>query len=212
MEDDGNFIADAELNNYINSAITEWHDLIVEVSGEDVFLTSTTVAGTGAERYALPAGFHLLRGVEQTVGTDKYPLRPHAWNKRTRGAGTTGTTPGDYTYRLEGVSATTGYTPYIRFAPALATGDSVTVWYVPQAIALTDDAHVFDDLGGWGEFVVVAAALKCLAKEESDQSALGAERGILEQRIRSLASVRDVTEAERVADVFDYESIPYSWR
>ena len=52
------FIADAELNNYINSSIAELHDLLIGAYDSYYsILTSTFNTVSGTATYALPADF-----------------------------------------------------------------------------------------------------------------------------------------------------------
>lgn len=60
------------------------------------------------------------------------------------------------------------------------------------------DDDRFDGINGWEEYVVVDAAIKCLIKEESDISALMAQKMALKTRIEQMADDRDVGEQEYV--------------
>lgn len=93
------------------------------------------------------------------------------------------------------------YVPRIRFIPEPSGANEVTVWYIPHAPELTDDADVWNGFNGWEEYVVVDSAIKALEKEESDTSALEVRKERLMRRISSMSQARDQGYPDRVTDV-----------
>ncbi len=205
MEDDGNFIADSELNTWINESISDLYDVLLESMGEDFYLSSTTLTGDGTtEAFTLPTDFYLLRGVDATQGDERIAIRPFHFRERNRVRNSTSLSRFERTrYRLEGSATATGYTGKIRLLPAPPSGQGYIVWYTPLPPALSDDAHVWDGFNRWHEYVVVDVAIKARTKEESDTTDLRVRKAELEARIRALSAVRDVSEPETVGDVTD---------
>ncbi len=73
---------------------------------------------------------------------------------------------------------------------------------------------ILDGVSGWEEYVVVDAAIKAMAKEESDPSVLMAQKQGLLQRIESAAENRDAGSPARVSDSrgADFERPPgWGW-
>lgn len=193
-----NFIdstANGELDTYIRESGREFYDLLVKNWGEDYFATSANLTTTaGVENVALPNDFYKLLAVDYypAGATTPMHMRRFNWNERA----TTG--PG------------MGY-GWVREQPAYRlrmnnlwlhpTPDGVynlTVHYVP----ITGDAwDPIEGVNGWEDYIVCAAAIKCLAKEESDTSELRAELARHAQRIADMAP-RDGGEPHYVQDIY----------
>jgi hypothetical protein len=86
-------------------------------------------------------------------------------------------------YHLQGGS--------IRFVPVPSTTQTLKLWYVPAQTPMTDTADTLDGVNGWEEYVVIDAAMKALIKEESDVSALMAQKEAIKRRIESMSQNRD---------------------
>ena len=194
MESDDSFITSAEAFRMINQSIKELYDLLIENQGHEYYITTqsiSTVAGTSS--YALNSAFYQLLGVDATVGSTVFTVRPFMFQERNAyslGAGWGGLEP--VYYRVEGSN--------IVFIPAPMAVHSVTVWYIPQFTDLTT-GQTFDGINGWEEYVVVDVAMKMLEKEESDTSHLMTRKALLTERIKALASRRDAGSPSRVVDV-----------
>lgn len=95
---------------------------------------------------------------------------------------------------------------------SIASGVSFTMSAVALAsapnylFAAYSDATTFDGISGWEEYVVLDAAIKGVVKEESDPSALMAEKEAMRQRIMATAMGRDASLPSRVSDT---QSIDY---
>ena len=64
-----NFVSDIEVQTYINGSIAELHDLLIQVYGQDYYVSSNTFTTTaGTDTYALStsagADFYKLRGMD----------------------------------------------------------------------------------------------------------------------------------------------------
>ena len=65
----------------------------------------------------------------------------------------------------------------------------------------------YDFYSGWDEYVIVAAAMSALIKEEADVSALFAVKQQLQDRIIAVSEMRDLGEPTTVVDVNNYNSL-----
>lgn len=100
----------------------------------------------------------------------------------------------------------------MQFIPSTPNGVSYyRVWYYPNPKVLVADTDSLDGRSGWEEWVVVDAAMKILAKEESDTTALEREATRIWARITTVAENRDAGQAKRITDVaFNSGSWPYN--
>lgn len=90
----------------------------------------------------------------------------------------------------------------MQFIPGTPNGVShYRVWYYPNPKVLTADTDTIDGRSGWEEWVVVDAAMKLLAKEESDTSQLEREAQRVWARIMAVAENRDAGQSKRITDV-----------
>jgi hypothetical protein len=198
------FITDPEWNTYINSSIAELYDLLVQKWGEDYFIEEGRATSDGVSTtIPLPSNFFKLMGVDlQYSGAPGgwVSLRQFQFAERNRASypsmpaspygGLVNTR-----YRLSGKN--------ILFSPAPGAGQVFRFWYVPRVPKLVNDGDQMDFISGWEEYVVVDAAIKALAKEESDVSVLMAQKGALVARIESAAANRDGGAPAQVSDVRD---------
>jgi hypothetical protein len=100
----------------------------------------------------------------------------------------------------------------IEFIPSTSSGASYyRVWYYPNPKVLTLDTDTIDGRSGWEEWVVIDAAMKLLAKEESDTSQLEREAQRVWARIMNVVENRDAGQGKRITDVsFNSGMWPYS--
>lgn len=205
--EDNEFVSNSELNNYINFAISELHDILVESYGSEYFLSSTT--GTTAPDtadYALPSDFYKLRGVDVKLnGNDWYNIRPFNFNERNRyedfgSWSLMGIT--NIRYRVMGNN--------IKFTPIPDSALEYRIWYIPVATKLTSDSDTLDDINQYSDFVIITAAMKMLSKEESDVSVLMSERNRIEAKLRDSAQNRDASQPESISDIHA-ENNDYLW-
>ena len=195
------FVSDLEVQTYINSAISELHDILVQTYGQDYYVSSSTfntVAGT--DSYPINSStsgpnisdFYKLRGIDAKLnGSDYFTLRPFNFNERNlyQNWGTwslLGLT--NIRYRMVGGN--------IIFSPKPDGVTEVRVWYIPTAQQFDSatpatSTTTFADINGYAEFVVIDAAIKCLQKEESDVSTLIGQKAQMKRRIEEAADNRD---------------------
>jgi hypothetical protein len=175
------FCTDAEVNQYVVTAYQDLYGQIVQHFGDDYFTQSPTTGYTFTtdginQFFALPTSgseqlcFKLLGvDVQVSAGISQWiALRPFAFADRNRAA-----------------------FPNTQIPQA---GQTVRLLYVPYPTLPSVDASTIDGCNGWEEFVVLDAAMKMMAKEESDTSVLMARRAKLEERLNSEIENRNATE------------------
>ncbi len=200
------FVPDAELNQYINLALAELYDLILEANGDEYYaIPHSFSTASGQESYDLPADFYRLSGVDAEVGGFKYTLYNFPLGERNRYANLTA--PGWYRgarlfYRLR--------VDKIFFVPKPDGNYNVTLLYIPNPPILVNDTDTFNFHGGWEEYVILDAAIKMQVKEETDTSVLQLAKEQVKQRIRGAAPDRDNGVPEVVTDATrDFEGWLY---
>lgn len=204
MENSG-FIQNSELVSYINASVAELYDLLVSKYGEDYFVASpfsiTTTANV--DQYALPTDMYKLLGVDLQLDTSnnwvslkrfEFAERniPQIWDIKFV----------DFIrYRLFGGN--------LKLSPVPQANQKLRLWYIPLPTALVADSDTLDGFNGYDEYVVVDVAIKMLNKEESDPSALMAEKAALKLRIEQMAEGRDAGQPAKVQDINSLSSNYY---
>jgi len=190
------FVSDAEIQDYLNSSISELHDFMVK-SYQDYFVSEQTynapLATGGAN---LPDDFYKALGVDYESGGITSTLKAYSFTERN-----VYNTPyavidrlAEPMYKIEGTK--------IKLIPGNSQSGTITLYYVPLAtqfsVSVTEIENV---IPGYEEYVVVATAIRMLMKEESDVSALERERQQLASRIIRAISPRDVSGSFAIRDV-----------
>ena len=190
------FVTDAEIQDYLNSSISELHDYMVK-SYEDYFVSeqaySVPIATGGAN---LPDDFYKALGVDYNSGGITSTLRAYSFSERN-----VYNTPyavidrlAEPMYKVEGNK--------IKLIPSNSQSGSITLYYVPQATQFSSTVTEIENvIPGFEEYVVVATAIRMLMKEESDVSALERERQQLASRIIRAITPRDVSGSFAIRDV-----------
>lgn len=196
------FVIDAEWNSYINQSYFELYDLLVSKYGDNYYVAPPHLITTNGTDYLynLPTNplLYKLLGVDLALANtqDSYvTIRPFEFIDRNRYAvpnfqsfyGLT-----NLRYRLNGDK--------IWFTPIPAAGQTIRLWYIPRMTELVLDSDVVDGISGWTEYIIVDAAIKAMQKEESDVSALMAQKQMLISRINAMAESRDAGSPAKVSD------------
>jgi len=218
------FVSTSEWNSYINASYQELYDLLVQKYGNNYAAAPfyTFVTDGTSDQYALPDGsatyklpdgvttasaFYKMLGVDLVIGggTPQYSLtiKPFQIAERNRWAW-----PNmqalyglvNLRYRIHGNN--------IWLIPKAGANQTIRLIYIPRLTALVNDADVVDGVSGWEEYIVVDAAIKAMQKEESDISALMAQKAALIARIEAAAENRD---AGSPATVSDSRGADYEW-
>ena len=193
------FVTDTELVSYINQSYFELYDLMISSYGANYFVKqppySFTTDGTSSQ-FALPSDFYKLLGVDLQLSANAFcNIMPFEFVERNRFTAPNlqsflGRT--NLRYRLNGDN--------LWLTPIPAGGQVIQVWYVPRLQTLTSTSATADGISGWTEYIIVDAAIKCLAKEESDVSVLMAQKQALTVRIQAMSDSRDVGSPHKVGD------------
>lgn len=175
------FCSDAEVNGYIRTAYADLYGRIVQAFGNDYFVQTPAAGYTFTtdginQLFALPmtAGVQLmfkLLGVEVQVSgapSQWVSLTPFAFADRNR------------------LSYPNGQIPQ--------AGQTVRVLYVPLPTLPLVDADTVDGVNSWEDSIVIDVAMKMMAKEESDISALLVRRRAMDARLESEIENRNASE------------------
>lgn len=191
------FYTDAtELLEWCSESYKELYDWMVTCYGPAYFVTVSTVSATASTATtALPSGFLKLLRLDVAFDGIRVPLKPfslsdavldntaHTWD---RGV--------DIRYHIEGTN--------LRWHPIPKSTTTVNIFYVPTPTILSTLATNIDATAEqWQEYIVVDLAIKMRTKEESDVSALLAEKAMLRQRIEQTAPPRDAGQPQAPVDV-----------
>lgn len=196
------FVTDAEFNSYINQSYFELYDLLVSKFGDNYYVAPVYTINTNGTDYLfnLPNNppLYKLLGVDLALANtqDSYvTIRPFEFIDRNRYAvpnfqsfyGLT-----NLRYRLNG--------DQIWFTPIPAANQRIRLWYIPRMTTLALDTDTADGISGWTEYIIVDAAIKAMQKEESDITALMAQKQMLISRINAMAESRDAGSPAKVSD------------
>lgn len=174
------FLSDAEWNTNINASYTELYGLIVQAFGNDYFTqspsTGYTFTTTGTTQYfALPTDFFKLLGVDLQIPSPQQwmSLKPFNFSERNT------------------LSSFNSPTPM--------AGQTLRMFYVPRVTPLVGDSDTIDGVNGWDEYIVIDAAMKAIAKEESDVSVLMGRKQAILARITTEIENRDAGGSSTIA-------------
>lgn len=207
---DSDYVTDSELNNYINSSIAEFHDILIQSYGSDYSVDSVEFSlSSGQGNYELvdiPVGSLTLKDVLYKIrsvdvrlnGDDWFNVKQFNFNERNKLQSASvwnllGLT--NLRYRLVGSK--------IIFSPEPDSNVDARVWYIPKSIKLVDDTDELDDVNYWSEYIITDACIKILQKEESDTTVLQQQKINLKRRIEEAANNRDVGDSESISDVYN---------
>ena len=194
--ENSSFVSDAEIQDYLNSSISELHDFMVK-SYEDYFVSEQTynapIATGGAN---LPDDFYKALGVDYNSGGITSTLRAYSFTERK-----IYNTPyaaidrlAEPMYKVEGSK--------IKLIPTNSQSGTITLYYVPLPTQFSSTVTEIETIiPGYEEYVVVATAIRMLMKEESDTRQLELEKNQLASRIIRALSPRDASGSFAIRDV-----------
>tara|TARA_R100000234_G_scaffold83272_1_gene52749 strand:- start:5073 stop:5780 length:708 start_codon:yes stop_codon:yes gene_type:complete len=195
------FVSDSEIVDYINVAMAEIHDLLVD-KYEDYYVSTTTYTLPGGNPGTLPATFYKALGVDFDSGGVSYRLKRYSFQERNmyNSPGAVAARIADTRYAIQGNQ--------IKFIPDPTTSGTVTLHYVPEAQRFSSGSTSATIVSlapaianGYEEYVVVDAAIKCLLKEESDVQPHMVYKEQLRKRLEAAAGNRDAGESYKISDV-----------
>lgn len=190
------FVDDStEVDRWINECAAELHDEVVSRFEDQFTLISDPIVVSSGSTIALStlpasAPFYKLRGIDVQEGTDWWPLKMFDFTDRGRRAayGARGNR-----YRLVGAN--------VMLTPEDDATGTYRLWYIPGYVDLVAGTDTLTYDQNWFEFVIAGAAVKALAKEESDASSQIASKESVRARVRTMASNRDAGGRMRIEDV-----------
>lgn len=181
------FITDAILIDFIDSAYTEVYDLLV-TKWEDYYVTELEFYTTAGQKYvAVPADFYKLLGVDINNGGTWSRL--YRYNLHERNSNQSGNL---YKYRLQDAN--------INFIPTPTSAVQMRMLYIPCADKLTALTDSIDGINGWEELVVLYALRRCQVREETSVTAVDNEISRQLKRLDTAADARDAGEPESLGD------------
>lgn len=202
------FIKDDELNSYINQSYFGLYDLLV-TADENYYIApplSITCPGS-TQLISLPDGvlysaapaFYKLMGVDLALNTTQ---NAYVTLKRFEFINRNSYVYPQITSSLLGV-----FNPSynivgnsIMLIPTPSAGQILRLWYIPRLVTLSADGDLADGISGWTEYIITDAAVKCLAKEETDASVLIGQRQDMVKRINDSATNRDMGQPATISD------------
>lgn len=201
------FVSDSELNGYISASYAALLTRLAR-SGIAYFQASQTISATaGDDTYAVPADYMSTVGVDWQQASGKYVSLRRIMPKEHN----------DFPEPSHPVVGYSIINNEVTLFPVPSLAGTYRHRYVPAPDDLTADGDVVDGVAGWEEWIVNDAAMKCLAKEESDTSFLERQNAALEDQIDRAAADLYTVDTPRIQD-FDDDEVPsvyqygYDWR
>jgi fibronectin type 3 domain-containing protein len=193
-----NFVTTSEWNLYINQAAFELYDLLV-TEYEDYFMKAPLlITTTGSQQYTLPNDFYKLLGVDLGLANNTtawITLKKFQFIERNRYVypqiNSTFFGVFNLQYRLMGNT--------LFFIPTPSAGQFMQIWYIPKLTQLLADTDILTGISGWGEYVIVDAAIRAMQKQENDVSVLAAQKMMLIKRIEETAMNRDSGQPDKIS-------------
>jgi len=190
------FISEPELKDYINQSFAELYDILVS-RFEDYFSKQVEFTiPSGSNSYSLPSDLYKVRGLDFKINQNDYiTVRKFSFEDRNKISRNTTRSIRGYSDRIYRVMGS-----LLTVLPDDASPGTYKLWYVPRYTPLDLDADTLTGVLDFQEYITVDAAIKMLAKEESDVSVLMAQKQALIARIEAMASNRDM-QPDRISDV-----------
>jgi hypothetical protein len=221
VQDANSVILKSEVRSYLNEALQETYDLLIQARGQDWYRSSyqfQTSANQSA--YPLPANFYQGISVDINLGGNLFITgKPYTESERNSFRWSTGwlyNTP--VLFRLLGTPDSTGANlapASINFIPAPNSNFQVTLNYYPTFRAFltdgTEDSNVFDGVNGWEGHAIWAVAAICLEKLKQDSSFARAQVMKFTERIEALAPDHHAGDPERVHDSISGDATVFGW-
>ena len=190
------FISSSELLSYINASYAELYDILVGKFEDYYTISSSETIAQGANTIPLPSDFYKFRGLDfqvdsQTwvaVGKFNFAQR-NVLNNSLNRAYSGGRS---VEYRIVGSD--------VIIEPESNAPGSYKLWYTPVYTPLAAQTDTIDGLNGFEEYVIIDAAIKMLAKEESSTTHLQAEKAAMLKRIETMSQNRDSGQPESITD------------
>jgi len=201
------FVTDVEITRHLNAGLAALYNQLVGARGEEYYARSNAIAmATGTDTYDLPGDFFQMIGVLLYDGSTYYqpPIWQYKETAQLKQLGVSGQiVPSALRYRVIGRERPephAGYNDRIKVLPGAKTGWTLTIDYLPCAPVLSLGTDTFDGVSGWEEHACLSAAIKMLAKEQTDATPLLTERAILDEQIQRMAGSRNADRPGYISD------------
>lgn len=185
------FVDATEELEILSEEYADFYDLLLLADPDQIQLSYYTIPVTGAERYALPADFYALVGVERKRSDRWSDLAPYSVADRNVYGG-----PGSEAshYRQDGSG--------VELRPYPPGGEYRAV-YFPTPADITNLATTIDGIAGWEGYMVRAFGLRLAIKEGVPATIAGlrAEKDAYLRALLERVSNRKPTTTPRVRDV-----------
>ena len=195
------FVSDSEVVDYINVAMAEIHDLLVD-KYEDESPNSGDYTLPADNPGTLPTDFYKALGVDFTSGGLTYRMMRFTFQERNmyNAPAIVASRIAATRYAIQGNK--------IKFIPSPATSGIAKLHYIPEAqqfdagsTSTTIVSLAPQIAKGYEEYLVVDAAIKCLMKEESNTQPHMIYKEQLRKRLESESANRDAGESSKITDV-----------
>ena len=196
------FISDNEWIQYINISAAKYWNLINSFTQDYNFNELYFDLILGQQNYDLPPDFLYVRGVDANISAnataesdnwtaiERYMLAERNISR----ANLTNFNGGYYLkYRIQGNK--------LRFEPSPQGYQTCRLLYTPVMPDLVDLTDTIDGINGFDDYIAMLAAVRALAKEETDTSYLQINISNFENQIKTAADDRNRDQADRVQDV-----------
>lgn len=214
-----NFVTLPEWNLYINQAMMELYDILIDTYDDWGIAAPAGFTTDGSTNlYPLPNGtrtftdtsgnsfvaapFYKIRGVDlganvATANNGWVTIKRFNFSDRNRyfypNSASTLFGVFNMQYRLMGDK--------LMFIPTPSANQPIRIWYIPRLPYLLQETDVTSiSISGWIEYVIVDAAIRALTKEEADVSTLTAQKAALKARIEGSAQNRDAAMPDTISD------------
>lgn len=187
---------DDDVNDYINRALGSLHRHLTEAVPDQAALASSIVTMTPSVAvYALPSNFDHLISIDLLADGVRKWLVGYEMHERARLVDPSQSFEGvPCTYRLRGTN--------IEYLPIPKGVYTSTLWYVPAATQLANDATTYDTISRLDDYVIAYAA-RFIATKNRDWDLVAECRAVcteLQTEISSLARSRDRNSPARIVD------------
>lgn len=199
MENADGFLSDAELDRYLNEAIAELYDFRVSANPRLFASNGPQLESAGDYSWTLPNDFRQLVSVHIYDSGNYYVAEPADISEYAELAARDNTFVHDAKYQLREEFGTGTVELYLF--PRISNASNIGYTYVKQAPQLETDTDEFHGTLDELQFIETAAAVKMLRKEESDTTALEAERSALWSRITNTTKDADLGAPRTVRNV-----------
>ena len=189
---------DADVNDYVNRGLAALYRLLTLCDSGQRYLSSQIVNVTsGTSGYTLDTTFAHLISAEATIEGSRIWLLPYMPGAERAILSDSALVDVNRTpsYRLEGGS--------ITFLPVPASTYTVSLWFVPAAPQLANDATVFDTVQRLDDYIIWHAAREIGTKDKQWDLVRSLDGRILDMRgeIENLARHRDQNAPQRIVDI-----------